>query len=251
MQLNKNRWEKYHFFESSALPDELANRGFDPDHKFPGYYYRKDGMLLWNAMGDFIADFLTEVYGPVEQQDAAIAADPVLQEWATETTAKDRAAINGFPTEFKDRVTLIKTMQTMWWICSGLHAAVNFPQYDYFSFAPNKPLSMRAGMDQFRAANAADDPDWIYREAVPDFLVTQLGHIITSRALTIPSEKCIDNLSAHYKDVPYGQKSYAKFLQRLDEIGDKIEKRNRKHKRTGEPVYPYLHPSNVPASIDI
>ena len=83
-------------------------------------------MELWNAMGDFITDFVNEVYS----SDEEVANDQVVKDWAFETTAPDRGAINGFPKQFNDRATLVRTMQTMWWICSGLHAAVNFPQYD-------------------------------------------------------------------------------------------------------------------------
>lgn len=125
-QLIKNRWEKYDFFPSSALPEELAQRGFEEDMDFPGYYFREDGMLVWKAMGQFTTDFVSEVY----ESDLDVAQDEVLQSWAKETTDPDRGAVNGFPTHFNDRATLAKTMQTLWWICSGLHAAVNYPQYD-------------------------------------------------------------------------------------------------------------------------
>lgn len=123
----------------------------------------------------------------------------------------------------------------------------------YYAFTPNKPLGLNAGMDQFRAADGENNPDWIYESAMGDegFWVPRLGNLVTAYSLTVPSEKCIDNLSTHYDKTRYGKKSYKKFLAVLDGIGDKIEARNKRNKRIGKLVYSYLHPSNVPASIDI
>ena len=37
---------------------------------------------------------------------------------------------------------VVDFLQTIIWICSGLHAAVNFNQYDSMGFVPNRPISM-------------------------------------------------------------------------------------------------------------
>jgi hypothetical protein len=45
----------------------------------------------------------------------------------------------------KDKIALLfNILQTLMWISSALHAAVNFPQYDFYAYASNKPLTMRA-----------------------------------------------------------------------------------------------------------
>lgn len=126
MQLIARYWSTYDFFKSSALPDELASRGFEADLNMPAYLYRKDGMVVWDAYGEFATDFVNEIY----KDDQEVAKDTILQEWAEETCDPKRAAVKGFPTRFEDKATLVKTLQTLWWICSGLHAAVNFPQYE-------------------------------------------------------------------------------------------------------------------------
>jgi hypothetical protein len=71
-------WSRYSFFEQSALPLELASRGFDEDFEMPAYLYREDGLKLWNAYGGFAADFVSEVYA----SDADVSSDIKLQEWA-------------------------------------------------------------------------------------------------------------------------------------------------------------------------
>ena len=126
MQLILNYWKKYDFFESSALDRELASRGFSEDFDIPCYHYRTDGLMLWSAYARFARSFVDEVY----ESDEQVKNDSVLQEWARETTDPNGAAIAGFPKSFDDKETLASTLQTLFWVCSGLHAAVNFPQYD-------------------------------------------------------------------------------------------------------------------------
>lgn len=242
MQINYNWWQTYDFFESSGLPQELASRGFDEDFDMPSYLFREDGLKLWKAIGSFAEDFVDEIF--VSDED--VANDEIVQEWATETTAPDKAAVPGFPFSIKDKATLVKIMQTIMWITSGLHAAVNFPQYDYYAFVPNKPLFMK------KLLPPTDRKD-IFEKGLPGkFLIADddpnpLLQILNT--LTLPSETCVDNLNKKFSDV--GEKSYTKFQKELDGIGQEIEARNKINKENGKHVYSYLNPTVVPASIDI
>ncbi|KAL7572587.1 hypothetical protein ACA910_000403 [Epithemia clementina (nom. ined.)] len=248
MQLIMRYWKSYDFFKSSALPDELESRGFDSSVDLEGYYFRTDGMELWNAYGTFAKNFLDEIY----TDDAAVASDPILQEWSDETRAESKGRIKGFPEKFEDKATLVKTMQTLWWICSGLHAAVNFPQYDYYSFAPNKPLNMRAGLDQYynnkTDMTVSNIREWMFEYAMPS-MKDQKQSLTTVNVLTLPSLQTINKLDDNFSTI--GSKSYALFKSELEVIGKKINERNGKNQALGIPVYHYLHPDCVPASIDI
>ena len=75
----------------------------------PCYLFREDGMKLWDAYGEFAANYVDEIY----QSDADVANDDVVQEWAKETTAFDKAAVPGFPESINDKSTLVKIMQTL------------------------------------------------------------------------------------------------------------------------------------------
>ena len=142
MQLIGKMWSRYSFFEKSSLPNELASRGFTEDVQIPAYLYREDGMRLWNAIGDFATDFIDEIF----DSDEAVASDEVVQEWAKETTDPDKGAVNGFPTSFEDKETVARVLHTIMWVTSGLHAAVNFPQYDSYAYVPQKSLGLRADL---------------------------------------------------------------------------------------------------------
>jgi len=251
MQLIGKMWSRYSFFEKSALPNELANRGFDGDFDMPCYLFREDGMKHWNAYGDFATDFVNEIY----DSDEAVAADAVVQEWAEETTDPDRGAVPGFPTSFEDKKTLAYVMQTFMWMTSGLHAAVNFPQYDFYSYVVNKPLGMRASLESMPAKDS-DIREWMFEDFFPVLRPEEewieaatVSTVEKTHLLTLPSEDTLDELGHHFDEI--GTDAYAKFLVKIGEIGDVVEARNQESKKNGEGVYSYLHPAVTPASIDI
>jgi len=244
MQLIGKMWSRYSFFDKSGLPSELASRGFDDAFDMPSYLFREDGRKLWNAYGTFASDFVAEVY----KSDSDVASDKILQEWAVETSSPDRGAVPGFPTSFQDKETLVKVLQTLMWMTSGLHAAVNFPQYDYLAFAPNKPLGARAPNTIPKSDSGASEREWIFANFFPH-IDTQREVIKVVHLLTIPSDHCVDNLENEFPSI--GAKSYATFQAKLDEIGDEIEARNKQAAKEKKGLYNYLNPSVVPASIDI
>ncbi|KAK1734479.1 lipoxygenase [Skeletonema marinoi] len=261
MQLIEKMWSRYSFFEKAGLPNELASRGFTEDVQIPAYLYREDGMKLWNAIGGFATDFVDEVF----DSDEAVASDEVVQEWAKETTDPDKGDVKGFPTSFEDKETVAKVLQTIMWMASGLHAAVNFPQYEEYGYVPHKPLHLRADFSTMPEDDAEirewmfenmfphinTDDDWLRESA--NTLVTDEHAAIDSLAmvslLTTPSRNCLDNLSDRFEKI--GTEAYDKFLKNLNVISEEIEARNEEAEKANKAPYNYLNPSNVPSSIDI
>ena len=254
-QLIGKMWSRYKFFEKSSLPNELASRGFTEDVKIPAYLYREDGMKLWNAIGKFATDFVDEVF----DSDEAVASDRVVQEWAKETTDPNLGAIPGFPTSFEDKETVAKVLQTIMWTTSGLHAAVNYPQYNAYAYVPNKALHLRADLSML----PKDDSkirEWMFENMLPiirtddEWLkeatgVPAIDSLKIANLLTTPSNHCLDDLSDKFEHI--GKEAYDKFLKNLNVISEEIEARNKEAKKANKPQYDYLNPSNVPASIDI
>eukprot|EP00984_Skeletonema_dohrnii_P016989 scaffold7652_cov195-Skeletonema_dohrnii-CCMP3373.AAC.6 len=261
MQLIKKMWSRYSFFEKTGLPNELASRGFTEDVQIPAYLYREDGMKLWNAIGGFATDFVDEVF----DSDEAVASDEVVQEWAKETTDPDKGDVKGFPTSFEDKETVAKVLQTIMWMTSGLHAAVNFPQYEEYGYVPHKPLHLRADLSTM-PEDDAEIREWMFENMFPhintddDWLRESANTLVTDehaaidslamvRLLTTPSRNCLDNLSDRFERV--GTDAYDKFLKNLNVISEEIEARNEEAEKANKAPYNYLNPSNVPSSIDI
>ena len=57
---------KKHFkkmlWPSYNLPQALKERGVDDEAKLPNFYYRDDGLKLWDAIGEFVKEILGIYY---------------------------------------------------------------------------------------------------------------------------------------------------------------------------------------------
>ena len=121
------------------------------------------------------------------------------------------------------------------------------------AYVPNKPLSMRKGLHEFESAKqslstTSEVREWIFEHGFVN--MTDVKEVITTaRTLVLPSKHTIGKLDAQFAEL--GSAAYTAFKEELDQIGATINERNRENARKGLPIYHYLHPSVVPASIDI
>ena len=248
LQLVSFNWLRFDFL-TSGLPDDLQRRGFDADGAADGvgdYYFRDDGMALWNALESFARDVVDGWY----KDDAAVAADSALQEFALECAQEDRGRVPGFPRTFEDKETLVKSLTIISWTASGLHAAVNFPQFAYYGYVPNRPLFFRTKMpapeDRVTLTTLFDDAVARFRNAIQGMLITW--------TLTLPSEHNLDERDKDFKGrgrQAYLREAYDRFKVRLEGIEAAIDARNLDLADQDKVPYTYLEPENVPTSIDI
>ncbi len=240
LQMFLGAWKSFDFFEQS-FPKELARRGFDEARSdgLEGYFYRDDGFLVWNALGDYVRDVVTSAY----PDDGAVAADTALAAWAAESTHPDKADIPGFPKSFPTRALLVDTLQALIWAVSAQHSAVNFSQYHFLSYVPNRPDSLFAampeGMDEI-------DPK-VIADALPG---PKVSHFQISFAwlLGLPSDHPLTAVDAMAEIHP---EAHHRFQAALKDISAKIRARNEALVAEGLDPYPYLLPENVASSIAI
>lgn len=241
LQLFLMAWEQYDFFANS-FPEDLARRGFDEagNDGVQDYYFRDDGFKIWNAISEYVKDVVESVY----HDDAAVAADPVLQAWAHECSAPDRADIPGFPQAITTRALLVKTLTTIIFHTSAFHSAVNFPQIDYLSYVPNRPDAT------FEKMPDGDDDitmEWILMKGMPNFFISNF-QISFALLLTLPSDAPLSDLRELAAEFPEAHK---RFMANLDAIARDIEERNEKLVKAGKQPYPYLLPSRIASSVAI
>lgn len=132
-----------------SLPAELKNRGMDDTNQLPHYPYRDDGLLLWNAIQTFVSGYLNYFYAT----DGAMVEDVELQSWAQELASDQGGKVKGMPQRIDTVQQLIEIVTTIIFTCGPQHSAVNFPQYEYMSFAANMPLAA------YRDIPGITDPD--------------------------------------------------------------------------------------------
>lgn len=154
----------------------------------------------------------------------------------------------------QSRGELIECCTIIIWVASALHAAVNFGQYPYGGYLPNRPATGR------RLIPEIDTPEYEELKLNPEkaYLKT-----VTSQMQSVLGISLIEILSRHSSDEVYlGQrdspewtadiealKAFERFGNRLTEIEQKITDMNndgRWKNRSGPVKMPYtlLYPSS-------
>eukprot|EP00245_Coleochaete_scutata_P002442 TRINITY_DN1320_c0_g5_i1.p1 TRINITY_DN1320_c0_g5~~TRINITY_DN1320_c0_g5_i1.p1 ORF type:complete len:954 (-),score=179.98 TRINITY_DN1320_c0_g5_i1:764-3625(-) len=143
MTLAAEVYTKLWRFDKQSLPEDLiarnmAKRGEDGKVELllPDYPYGSDGLLVWNSVEKWVSEYLSLYYTGGE--GATVTSDPELMAWWEEFKHEGHAdKTEGWPPlESVKDLTLILT--TIIWLASAHHAAVNFGQYDYSGYIPNR-----------------------------------------------------------------------------------------------------------------
>ncbi|KAL9407311.1 hypothetical protein Peur_004283 [Populus x canadensis] len=256
MELSSVVYDQEWRFDYQALPKDLINRGMaveDPSAPHglklmvEDYPYANDGLVLWDIIKEWVSDYVNHYY----PDSSLIVSDNELQAWWTEVRTVGHADKKDEPwwPVLKTPQDLIETLTTIIWIASGHHAAVNFGQYTYAGYFPNRPTTARMNMP-------TEDPNdellklfWEKPEVI--LLTTFPSQIQATTVMAI-----LDVLSNHSPDEEYlGQQiepawteepainaAFVKFNGRLKEFEGIIDERNADIKlknRNGAGVVPY------------
>jgi linoleate 9S-lipoxygenase len=249
-------------FPEQALPADLIKRGMAvEDSNSPhglkllieDYPYAVDGLEIWSAIKTWVSDYCSVYY----KTDESIQKDPELQSWWKEVIEKGHADKKTEPwwPKMKNQIDLIESCTTIIWVASALHAAINFGQYPYGGYPPNRPAMSRQHLpepetDEF--GQLKSDPEKAYLRT------------ITSQRQSILGISLIEILSRHSSDEVFlGQrdtlewttdieaiKAFGRFGKKLEEIEKKIEEMNvdksKWRNRVGPVNMPYtlLYPSS-------
>ncbi|KAJ4815245.1 Lipoxygenase [Rhynchospora pubera] len=243
-----------------GLPDELLKRGVaveDPSspHKLrlliKDYPYAVDGLAIWSAIGSWVNDYCSLYY----PNDSTVRSDTELQAWWNEIRLVghgDKKDEDWWP-KMQTVKELTKTCATLIWIASALHAAVNFGQYPYAGYLPNRPTVSRRPMPEPGTEayeKLKKNPDKVFLETITSQLQTILGISL----IEILSRHSSDEVYLGQRDTPEWTSdekaldAFDRFSERLIGIEKKIEKLNadpNMKNRNGPVKFPYtlLHPN--------
>ncbi|XP_037620542.1 hydroperoxide isomerase ALOXE3-like [Sebastes umbrosus] len=125
-------------YSSLCIPVDIAERGLEA---VPNFYYRDDGLKLW----DIIHRFVQGVLGFYYKKDAEVKEDSVLQTWISDIFEHGFLSLarTGIPQSFTTVAELVKFVTMVIFTCTGQHSAVNTGQYDYGGWMPNTPTTLR------------------------------------------------------------------------------------------------------------
>uniref|UniRef100_A0A3B4X0M6 Hydroperoxide isomerase ALOXE3-like n=1 Tax=Seriola lalandi dorsalis TaxID=1841481 RepID=A0A3B4X0M6_SERLL len=122
-------------YSSLCLPENITARGL---MSIPNFYYRDDGLKLWNIINRFVKATVGYYY----PSDKEVRKDTELQEWISEIFTHGFLGnkASGCPAGFYTVEEVIKFITMVIFTVSAQHAAVNSGQFDYHSWVPNGSL---------------------------------------------------------------------------------------------------------------
>ncbi|XP_010277584.1 PREDICTED: probable linoleate 9S-lipoxygenase 5 [Nelumbo nucifera] len=241
-------------FPEQALPVDLIKRGVAvPDNNSPhglrllieDYPYAVDGLEIWSAIETWVHDYCSFYY----PNDDLIQGDSELQSWWSELRNVGHGDKKDEPwwPKMQTLSELTQTCTIIIWVASALHAAVNFGQYPYAGYLPNRPTISRRFMPE------PGTPEYAELESNPD---TFYLRTITAQLQTLLGVSLIEILSRHSSDEVYlGQRdtpewttdaapleAFERFREKLVEIENRIREMNldkRLKNRVGPVKVPY------------
>ncbi|XP_049347221.1 LOW QUALITY PROTEIN: linoleate 13S-lipoxygenase 2-1, chloroplastic-like [Solanum verrucosum] len=252
-------------FDQEALPQNLISRGLaveDPNEPYglkltiQDYPFANDGLVLWDTLKQWVTNYVNHYY----PQTNLIESDKEIQAWWSEIKNIGHGDKKNEPwwPELKTPNDLIGIITTMIWVTSGHHAAVNFGQYIYAGYFPNRPTIARTKMPTEDPTNEEwesflNKPEEALLKCLPSQLqATKLIAIMDVLSNHAPDEEYIGEIiEPHWAEDPVINAAFEVFSGKLKEFEGIIDARNVDSKlmnRNGAGVMPYelLKPFSEP-----
>ncbi|PIN26116.1 Linoleate 13S-lipoxygenase [Handroanthus impetiginosus] len=278
MEISSAAYKSMWRFDVEALPADLIRRGMAvEDPTVPGgvklviedYPYAADGLLIWSAIKELVESYVEHYYS----EPNSISSDVELQAWWSEIKNKGHHEKRNEPwwPHLSTQDDLSNILTTMIWTASGQHAAINFGQYPFGGYPPNRPTLMRKLIPQEgdpEYEKFLQNPEYTFLTSLPTQLqATKVMAVQDTLSTHSPDEEYINQLHdiqrLSYND-PEVHKLFERFAVKLEEIERIINQRNKNKNlknRSGAGVPPYelLLPSSphgvtgrgIPNSISI
>ncbi|KAM5241217.1 polyunsaturated fatty acid 5-lipoxygenase isoform 2-T2 [Hipposideros larvatus] len=229
-------------YASLCFPEAIKARGMDSTRDIPYYFYRDDGLLVWEAIKTFTADVVSIYY----ESDQVVVEDQELQDFVNDVYVYGMRGkkASGFPKAIQTREKLSEYLTVVIFTASAQHAAVNFGQYDWCSWIPNAPPTMRAPPPTAKGVVTIEQ----IVDTLPD-RGRSCWHLGAVWALSQFQENELFlgmYPEEHFIEKPV-KEAMARFRKNLDTIVSVIAERNKNKKL---PYY-YLSPDRIPNSVAI
>ncbi|XP_028751962.1 linoleate 13S-lipoxygenase 2-1, chloroplastic-like [Neltuma alba] len=256
MEFSSEVYNQLWRFDLQALPSDLIDRGMaEEDPNAPhglkltieDYPFANDGLLIWDAIKQWFTDYVNHYY----PNPSLIESDQELQAWWTEIKTVGHADKKNEPwwPNLQTPQDLIHILTTIAWLASAHHASVNFSQYAYAGYFPNRPSIARNKMPTEDASKEEWErflikPEQTLLENFPSqiqaTIVMAVLYLLSNHS---PDEEYIgQKIDPSWAEDPTIKAAFGRFNGRLKEIEEIIDARNGDAKlknRTGAGIVPY------------
>ncbi|XP_043929575.1 polyunsaturated fatty acid lipoxygenase ALOX15B-like [Protopterus annectens] len=230
-------------YQTLCLPDDLENRGVND---LKNYYYKEDGMQLWNAINEFVNNFVDCFY----KTDDEVKQDSDVQNWIKEVFENGflQRKESGIPSSLDSKQAFKKYLTMVIFTCSAQHAALNNGQFDSCAWVPNCPTTMRKPPPK----STEGVTEKFIVETLPEIKVACRAMSITY-LLSYPGEDFVKlgDYPEHTFDEPEMKRHIEQFSSKLSEIELSLQARNNELIRNEKLPYIYMQPSMMENSIAI
>uniref|UniRef100_A0A3Q1F2L4 Hydroperoxide isomerase ALOXE3-like n=1 Tax=Acanthochromis polyacanthus TaxID=80966 RepID=A0A3Q1F2L4_9TELE len=228
-------------YTSLCMPDDIAERGVED---VPNYYYRDDGLKLWDAVYKFVEGILGHYY----KSDAEVQQDTELQKWTSDIFEHgflSQANTGGLSRRILTTVPeMVKFVTMAIFTGSGQHSAVNTGQYDYGGWMPNTPVSLQLPPPTTKGTTS----EATMLQTLPDVNTTAQGMAV----MWLLSKQSSDFVPlGQYPEEHFSEEVPCKMIQNfqgeLEVLSAAIKVRN----KGLEVPYKYMDPKEVENSVTI
>lgn len=223
--------------DSADPRSDLGARGLLNTDILPQHPYRDDALPLWDALLDFVNDYVGLYY----PDDAQVASDAELQAFVRLLSAPEGGRLAGVPT-VQHKPALAHLLATLVFIATAQHSAVNFSQYDYMSYPPNM------GGALYAPAPTAQTPP---TEAAYMAMLTPRKVAVNSASFVYLLSHVRVSQLGDYPAGTFNDPQVAPILSRLHDRLLQLEEDSKARDASRFLPYPYLRPSLVLQSISI
>lgn len=230
------------------MPDvELRSRGVMSEKLC--YPYRDDSLLVWNAIQNWVASYVTAYYA----SDAEVAGDKELQAWCREVSDPALGSVPGFGDDGKGGISsidyLVRVVTMIIFTASAQHSATNFPQSSVMQYAPAMPFCGYAPPLKEKAP--FKDMREFVTEMMPPLEAAAAQLMVTEVLGTLHYTK-LGDYGSQLKFAPKSVQEALKVFKRdLEGIAVIVGNRNEEERNSDLPPFDYMHPKNIPQSINI
>jgi lipoxygenase len=217
------------------------------------YPYAADGLVIWEVIRAWVDEYVSLYY----EGDESVKGDAEIQAWWDEIRSRGHA-------DKKDEAwwpsldtadDLKGVLTTMIWVVSGFHAAINFGQYAYGGYVPNRPCMTRRLVPEDGTPEHAQlmaDPEAFFLSTIPSQVqATTVMAVVDSLSSHSPDEEYLGQRPAGWTADPRAHDAFARFSAAVQAAERAIAARNADpalKARNGAGVMPYelLLPSSGP-----
>ncbi|KAF8087776.1 hypothetical protein N665_0567s0001 [Sinapis alba] len=240
LQLSSDVYDKLWRFDREGLPADLISRGLAVEDEraehgvrltIPDYPFANDGLMLWDALKEWITDYVKHYYPDAEH----VMLDEELQGWWSEVRNIGHGDKKNEPwwPVLRTQDDLIGVVTTIAWVASGHHAAVNFGQYGYGGYFPNRPTTARIKMPveeptEEELTQFYEEPEKIMLKTFPSKKqATTVMVTLDLLSTHSPDEEYLgENPEASWAHDPVIYAAYERFKGKLQYLERVIDERN-------------------------